>query len=99
MVQDLSGRWVLVTGAASGIGRETALAFAREGCDLVAVDVDEAGLLSLESELKSFGADTLCRVVDISDGGENSLVEVRRKSDIMPDLQRICASWGFSGTC
>jgi NAD(P)-dependent dehydrogenase (short-subunit alcohol dehydrogenase family) len=34
-LKDLGGRTVLVTGSASGIGRESALAFARRGADLV----------------------------------------------------------------
>ena len=40
---DLSGRTALVTGAASGIGRACALAFAAAGARVRAVDLDEAG--------------------------------------------------------
>ncbi|TIU22545.1 MAG: SDR family NAD(P)-dependent oxidoreductase, partial [Mesorhizobium sp.] len=36
----LQGKTVLVTGAASGIGRATALAFAREGAQLRLIDID-----------------------------------------------------------
>ena len=40
----------LVTGAASGMGRATALAFTREGANVCAVDLDADGLASLAAE-------------------------------------------------
>lgn len=40
----LEGRRAIVTGAASGIGRATAVLLAREGAAVVAADVDEAGV-------------------------------------------------------
>jgi NAD(P)-dependent dehydrogenase (short-subunit alcohol dehydrogenase family) len=39
----LEGKVALVTGAASGIGRATALTFAREGAKLVVADMNEDG--------------------------------------------------------
>jgi 3-oxoacyl-[acyl-carrier protein] reductase len=37
------GKTIVITGAASGIGRATALIFAREGANVVCADIDEAG--------------------------------------------------------
>lgn len=58
---------VLVTGAASGIGRATAQAFARRGASLVVCDVDEAGLESLVAELGE--RVLLTERVDVADRG------------------------------
>jgi len=46
-VSDLTGMGVLVTGAASGIGRASAFAFAAAGAQVAAADVDGAGLATL----------------------------------------------------
>ncbi|HEY8493866.1 MAG TPA: SDR family NAD(P)-dependent oxidoreductase [Myxococcota bacterium] len=66
-VRNLKGRTVLVTGAASGIGKETALAFGRRGADLVICDVDESGLKTTEAALRALGRQVLARRVDVSD--------------------------------
>jgi NAD(P)-dependent dehydrogenase (short-subunit alcohol dehydrogenase family) len=47
MARDLSGAAVLVTGAASGIGRASSLAFAAAGARVAAVDTDASGLATL----------------------------------------------------
>lgn len=48
-VNRFAGRSVLVTGAAKGIGRATALEFLREGARVVAVDTDDVALGKLPS--------------------------------------------------
>jgi 2-keto-3-deoxy-L-fuconate dehydrogenase len=50
MTGRLSGKTAFLTAAAAGIGRATALSFAREGAAVIATDVDMAGLESLRKE-------------------------------------------------
>ncbi|RJP31631.1 MAG: SDR family NAD(P)-dependent oxidoreductase [Actinobacteria bacterium] len=64
------GRIVLVTGAASGLGRGIALAFARAGCDLVLVDVDEAGLGETASMVEAVGSRIIRKRIDVSSRDE-----------------------------
>lgn len=58
----------VVTGAGSGIGRATALAFAQQGAQVAACDVDEARLASLKAELGARAAEI--RHVDVSSRSE-----------------------------
>ncbi len=46
----LNGKRALITAAAQGIGRASALAFAREGARVTAVDINQAGLRLLQAE-------------------------------------------------
>ena len=66
-VRDLTGKQVLVTGAASGIGKETALACARRGANLVICDLDEVGLSDVEKTIRELGRDVIASRVDVSD--------------------------------
>ncbi|OFV88492.1 MAG: oxidoreductase [Acidobacteria bacterium RBG_16_68_9] len=65
-IRDLRGRTVLVTGAASGIGKETALAFARRSADLVICDVNEDGLAKTEDLVRGLGRRVVARRVDVA---------------------------------
>src|SRR5579863_4569360 len=50
MADRLKGKTAVITAAAQGIGRACALAFAREGAQVVATDIDREKLTSLQAE-------------------------------------------------
>lgn len=58
---------VAVVGASSGIGRETALRFAKRGAKVVVSARSEPGLASLVDEIRRFGGDATAVVADVSD--------------------------------
>jgi NAD(P)-dependent dehydrogenase (short-subunit alcohol dehydrogenase family) len=64
---DLSGRVAFVTGAASGIGRSSALAFAAAGAQVALVDIDADGLRDVGDEVAATGADAELIEADVRD--------------------------------
>jgi short-subunit dehydrogenase len=66
-MRELKGKVAVVTGAGHGIGRETALALAHQGCRLAICDVNEAALEGVRRELEQLGATVTAHVVDVSD--------------------------------
>jgi NAD(P)-dependent dehydrogenase (short-subunit alcohol dehydrogenase family) len=62
----LRGRTAAVTGAASGLGRAMALAFADEGMHLALADVDEKGLVLTKEEIEKKGVKASSMRVDVS---------------------------------
>jgi NAD(P)-dependent dehydrogenase (short-subunit alcohol dehydrogenase family) len=63
----LDGKVVLVTGAASGIGRATANAFAGEGATLALVDRDADGLRAARAHIIAAGGRATALVADVAD--------------------------------
>ncbi len=58
---------ILITGAASGIGRATASIFAREGANVVAADIDAAGAEKTAEAVREANAGAEAVVADVTD--------------------------------
>ena len=63
---NLDGKVAFVTGAASGIGRATALAFAREGANVVVADIDQSGNQDTVGMIEDLGGQAVAVVCDVT---------------------------------
>jgi short-subunit dehydrogenase len=72
MMREIRGKWALVTGAASGIGRAMSLRLAQEGANLYVVDIDEAGLARVIAESRQLGVEVIGRRCDVASPREVS---------------------------
>jgi len=60
------GKTIVITGAASGIGRATALIFAREGANVVCADINEDGVEKTVEAVNKLGAQALALAIDVT---------------------------------
>jgi len=79
----LSGKTVLITGASSGIGRATALAFAREGARMAVCARREDRLKELEAELGNAGAPAVLTFA----------LDVTRRASVDQTFASLSAEW------
>ncbi len=102
--QDFRDKVVVVTGAASGIGREIALAFARRGARLAVADINAGALEKVRLELTSMGSKAYAQVVDVSMAAdvesfcENVYREMGR-ADVLCNNAGVAVSGSFEDIC
>ncbi|PRT53213.1 Glucose 1-dehydrogenase [Wickerhamiella sorbophila] len=86
MVGRLANKNTIITGAAGGIGLETAIQFLKEGANVVISDVNDKGLTAAEQKIKevvgSFEGKLVAKVADVSN-------EVQVMA-----LVEVCEPWG-----
>ena len=80
---DFSGKVAFVTGAGSGIGRATALAFAAAGASVTIADISVAGLKDTEAQIAALGAKVLSVRCDVT-----------KSADIKSALDQTIAAFG-----
>jgi 3-oxoacyl-[acyl-carrier protein] reductase len=84
----LKDKVALVTGGAQGIGRDIALAFAREGADIVVGDVNMDKALETQKEIESLGRRCLALQLDVTNYAKveeviNKILDKFTKVDIL----------------
>lgn len=70
MMAELTGKVALVTGAGSGIGRETSKKLATAGAQVMIVDRDPDGLAATLQQIQASGGDAATSVADVSDADD-----------------------------
>ncbi|CAM3866544.1 SDR family NAD(P)-dependent oxidoreductase [Bordetella tumulicola] len=63
----LAGEVALVTGAAQGLGRAIALAYAQAGCRVMVADINEAGAREVAAEIQAGGGEAEATLLDVVD--------------------------------
>lgn len=86
---EFAGKAVLVTGAASGLGRATSLAFARAGAKVCIVDINADGLADTTQRIAAAGGTSVSFAGDIGQPA-NCALAVRTAVDAFGKLDVLC---------
>jgi NAD(P)-dependent dehydrogenase (short-subunit alcohol dehydrogenase family) len=82
-----AGKTIIITGAASGIGRAAALIFAREGANVVCADVNEAGARKTADAVNGAGSQALALALALK-------VDVTSRAEVNDMVARALAAFG-----
>ena len=80
---DFNGKTVVVTGAASGIGKQAALGMGRRGATVALVDINEEGSRKVAAEIGEAGGKTMVLTMDLS-----------KPSEITEMTERVVSAFG-----
>lgn len=94
-MKPLEGKVTAITGAASGLGRSMALAFAAEGMHLALADVDENGLKETQEAANRRGVRAFTMHVDVSKASEVDAFAARTLADLKA-FHLVCNNAGVS---
>lgn len=100
-MKDLKNKKAIITGGGRGLGKATAIAFAKEGIDIAITGRNEAVLKETVSELEAFGINAMYSVFDVSRyedvrSGIRSIVNTLGSVDILVNNAGIAAFGTFN---
>src|SRR5947207_886620 len=96
MTHDFNGKVALVTGAAAGIGRASAIAFARNGAKVVIADIETEGGEETVARIKKAGGDAAFVRTDVSQAKEVAAL-IRRTMELYGRLDCAHNNAGIEG--
>jgi NAD(P)-dependent dehydrogenase (short-subunit alcohol dehydrogenase family) len=86
---DMTGKAALVTGAAAGLGKATALRLARAGCDISLVDINEQALAAVAEAVRALGVSAVVQALDLADAA-NCRLAVSATVSAFDRLDALC---------
>jgi len=100
-MKDLKNKKAIITGGGRGLGKATAIAFAKEGIDIAITGRNEAVLKETVSELEAYGINAMYSVFDVSryenvKTGIKSIVNTLGSVDILVNNAGIAAFGTFN---
>ncbi|MFS0689314.1 3-ketoacyl-ACP reductase [Sporosarcina sp. 179-K 8C2 HS] len=83
-MQNIAGKNAIITGAGRGIGRATAIAFAKEGIHVGLIGKTEANLEKVADELREYGVKVSIAAADVADNESVTAAVEHVKSELGP---------------